>query len=555
MQLMLDHLDPNDIQDLEQARQAIIQILNLVEELVAAMSALREENQRLRDENNRLKGEQGKPTMKPGRKPRSSQASDHSSEPERRCRKKRTRRSKVNSIPIDREEKLHLDRAQLPDDAEFKGYEPVIVQDVRLTTDNIRFLKEKCYSPSQRRTYLAELPAGYKGEFGPGVRAFTIVLYHMVNTSEPKIVEFFEHIGVQISSGQVSNLLIKEQDPFHDEKDAVYEAGLRSSPWHHMDDTGTRVNGVNQHCQVVCAPLYTMYCTTEKKDRLTALDVLTNFRPRSYLLNDETYTWLQQIGMAERVIEQLRQLPQDQTLNEEQFTSLVAKYGLALGVQQQSRVWEAAAVTAYHAQQEWPVVELLLTDDAPQFKRLTADQGLCWVHDARHYNKLAPSVAYHRKLHTQFMKRYWTFYGQLLAHRLDPTSENAAQLESEFDELFSTQTGYVGLDRRIEMTRAKKQPLLAVLRHPEIPLHNNPAEIEMRHRVRKRDVSFGPRTEDGKRAWDTFATLAATTKKLGVSFYCYIHDRISGANHIPYLADLIEQRAQQLHLGASWVAA
>jgi hypothetical protein len=426
---------------------------------------------------------------------------------------------------------------------------------VRLTTDNIRFLKEKCYSPSQRRTYLAELPAGYKGEFGPGVRAFTIVLYHMVNTSEPKIVEFFEHIGVQISSGQVSNLLIKEQDPFHDEKDAVYEAGLRSSPWHHMDDTGTRVNGVNQHCQVVCAPLYTMYCTTEKKDRLTALDVLTNFRPRSYLLNDETYTWLQQIGMAERVIEQLRQLPQDQTLNEEQFTSLVAKYGLALGVQQQSRVWEAAAVTAYHAQQEWPVVELLLTDDAPQFKRLTADQGLCWVHDARHYNKLAPSVAYHRKLHTQFMKRYWTFYGQLLAHRLDPTSENAAQLESEFDELFSTQTGYVGLDRRIEMTRAKKQPLLAVLRHPEIPLHNNPAEIEMRHRVRKRDVSFGPRTEDGKRAWDTFATLAATTKKLGVSFYCYIHDRISGANHIPYLADLIEQRAQQLHLGASWVAA
>mgnify|MGYP001815145154 FL=1 len=552
---MLEHFDPNDIQDLEQARQAIVQVLNLVEELAAAMSALSEENQRLRDEVNRLKGEQGKPTIKPSRKPRSSQASDHSSEPERRQRKERTRRSKVNSIPIDREEKLHLDRAQLPDDAEFKGYEPVIVQDVRLTTDNIRFLKEKCYSPSQRQSYLAELPAGYKGEFGPGVRALTIVLYHMVNTSESKIVEFFEHIGVQISSGQVSNLLIKEQDPFHDEKDAVYEAGLRSSPWHHMDDTGTRVNGVNQHCQVVCGPLYTMYCTTEKKDRLTALDVLTNFRPRSYLLNDETYTWLQQIGMAERVIEQLRQLPQDQTLNEDQFTSLVAKYGLALGAQQQSRVWEAAAVTAYHAQQEWPVVELLLTDDAPQFKRLTADQGLCWVHDARHYNKLAPSVAYYRKLHTQFMKRYWTFYGQLLAHRLDPTAENAAQLESEFDELFSTQTGYVGLDRRIEMTRAKKQPLLAVLRHPEIPLHNNPAEIEMRRRVRKRDVSFGPRTEDGKRAWDTFSTLAATTKKLGVSFYCYIYDRISGANHIPYLADLIEQRSQQLHLGASWVAA
>ena len=549
---MLEHFDPNDIQDLEQARQAIVQLLNLVEELSAAMSELRKENQRLRDEVNRLKGEQGKPTIKPSKKTRSSEASDHSSEPQRRRRTKRTRRSKVNCIPIDREEKLDLDHAQLPDDAQFKGYEPVIVQDVRFTTDNIRFLKEKCYSPIQRQTYLADLPAGYEGEFGPGVKALTLVLYNAVNTSESKIVELFEHVGVHISAGQVSNLLIKDQDRFHDEKDAVYEAGLRSSPWHHMDDTGTRVNGVNQHCQVVCSPLYTAYFTTERKDRLTALDVLTNFRPRTYLLNDETYLWLEQVGMTKRVIELLRQWPQDQTLNEDQFTSLPAEYGLTLGPQQQSRVWEAAAVTAYHAQQEWPVVELLLTDDAPQFKRLTADQALCWVHDARHYNKLTPSVAYHRKLHVQFMKRYWTFYHQLVAHGLDPTPENAAQLESGFDELFSTQTGYLGLDRRIEMTQDKKQALLAVLRHPEIPLHNNPAEIEVRRRVRKRDVSFGPRTEDGKRAWDTFATVAATTKKLGVSFYHYIYDRVSRTNHIPNLADLIEQRAEQLNLGASW---
>ena len=102
------------------------------------------------------------------------------------------------------------------------------------------------------------------------------------------------------------------------------------------------------------------------------------------------------------------------------------------------------------------------------------------------------------------------------------------------------------------MTRDKKPFLLAVLRHPEISLHNNPAEIEMRRRVRKRDVSFGPRTTDGKRAWDTFATLLATTNKLGVSFYRYIYDRVSGANEIPDLADLIAQRAQQLDLGSSW---
>ena len=141
--MILEHFDPNDIQDLEGARQAIMHILNLVEELVAEKRELREENQRLRDENNRLKGEQGKPEIKASKKPRSTSTSDHSSEQARRRGKKRTRRAKVQEIQIDREWPLDLDRTQLPADAEFKGYVPVVVQDVRLTTDNIRFLKEK----------------------------------------------------------------------------------------------------------------------------------------------------------------------------------------------------------------------------------------------------------------------------------------------------------------------------------------------------------------------------------------------------------------------------
>ena len=104
---------------------------------------LRAENQRLRNEINRLKGEQGKPEVKASKKPDTTGTTDHSSEQARRRRKKRTRRAKTKDIRIDRERKLELDRTQLPEDAEFKGYVPVVVQDVRLTTDNVRFLKEK----------------------------------------------------------------------------------------------------------------------------------------------------------------------------------------------------------------------------------------------------------------------------------------------------------------------------------------------------------------------------------------------------------------------------
>jgi len=65
-------------------------------------------------------------------------------------------------------------------------------------------------------------------------------------------------------------------------------------------------------------------------------------------------------------------------------------------------------------------------------------------------------------------------------------------------------------------------------------------------------VSYGPRTAAGKKAWDTFMTIGATAKKLGVSFYQYIYDRVSGKLQMPSLANLIIQQAEQRQLGASW---
>jgi hypothetical protein len=191
-------------------------------------------------------------------------------------------------------------------------------------------------------------------------------------------------------------------------------------------------------------------------------------------------------------------------------------------------------------------------DDAPQYNGLTEEMAQCWVHEGRHYKKLVPVFVHHLQLLKDFREQFWKFYDELLAYQQHPTSEESTRLEARFDELFSTCTGYEALDARIAKTRDKKASLLMVLKHPEVPLHNNPAELEARQRVRKRDVSFGPRTQDGVKAWDTFMSLAATATKLGISFYQYIHDRISQANLIPSLATLIAARASELRLGASW---
>jgi hypothetical protein len=551
---MLEGFDPNTIQDLEGARQAIIQLLNLVEALASDNHALREENQRLRDEINRLKGEQGKPKLKPNRPASPPTATNHSSERERHKRQEWKKSRKVERIEVNREQVLKVDPAQLPADAEFKGYDDVIVQDIQIKTDNVLFHKEKFYSASERKAYLAELPRGYAGQLGPGVKALTLVLYHAANMSEPKVSELFESVGLHISEGEVSNLLIKDQDEFHAEKEAVYAAGLRSSPWQHMDETSTRVNGVNEHCHTMCNPLYTAYVTTDKKDRLAVLEALLNGRELTFRLNAEAYTWLEPVGLPVSVLAALQQLPQDQVLSELDFTQRLAVCLPELGSQARRRILEAAAVAAYHAQQEFPIVDLLICDDADQFKRLTEELALCWIHDARHYKKLNPVVPHHRKLLDDFTGQYWDLYDDLLTYRQAPTTEDATRLFQRFDNLFATTTGYADLDDRIAKTQAKKDALLMVLKHPEIPLHNNPAELAARRRVRKRDVSFGPRTEEGKQAWDTFMTLADTAKKLGVSFYRYVYDRVSQANQIPKLADLIAERAKHLGLGASWDA-
>ena len=538
---MLDQINPQLIQDLEGAREAIIHILNIVEDMKQETIALREENQRLRDEINRLKGEQGKPTIKASKKPK-----DHSSEKERKkgeASPKRSKRRPHSEVEIDREEKIRFPREALPKDAEFKGYEAVIVQDVVLKTDNIRFQKEKWYSASEKRTYIAPLPKGYEGQFGPSVRSLVLTLYYAGGMSEAKIIEFVQQIGVNLSKGIVSTWLSGKTEVWQQEADDILIAGLGSSSWQHIDDTGTRVNGVNHYCHILCNPFYTAYATRARKDRLTVIAVLQNSERLVYLFNATTSAWFTRFGLPQWVQQHLATWPQDVLLDEDKVTALLAgELSERLNQQQLARIREAGALTAYNAQDRYPIIPILVSDDAPQFRYLTYEQMLCWVHEGRHYKKLTPHVAYHQQILDTFLTQFWEFYHLLQAYRANPDSDRADTLRTTFDRIFSQTTAYEQLNLRLAKTLAHKARLLVVLDHPEVPLHNNPAELGARQRVRKRDVSFGPRSESGRVAWDVFMTVAETAKKLGVSFYEYVFDRVSQRHHMPALADIIRSR-------------
>ena len=546
-------LDLATIEDVG-AREALRALSNLVEELVAEVQALRAELAQVKDENARLKGGQGRPQIRPGKSAGGS--TDYSSEQERRMAPKTwQKRGKQDRLRIDRTERVVVDPSMLPADAELKGYETVVVQDLALRTDTIAFEVAVWYSPSERRSYRARRPAGYEGTFGPHLRTLVLTLAYGGGMSERKILELVQSTGIVISAGTVSSLLTEGRTAFEAEAREVLKAGLASTPYQHLDDTGTRVDGEGQYCQIVCNPLYTAYQTTPKKDRRTIIEVLrgglSGGRPRTYRFDREADRHLVFLGLSAAARAKLTAIPRELTLDEATLTALLDGPARGLGPKQQEQVREALALAAYLADPDWPVVRTLVCDDAPQFRAITEELALCWIHEGRHFKKLTPYLPQHQAALATVLTQFWGYYRELLAYRELPTTAERIRLDARFDTLFRTVTGYQALDQRLALTLDKKPELLLVLEHPELPLHNNPAELGARQRVRKRDVSFGPRSPAGSAAWDIFMTLAATTRKLGVDFGNYLRDRFTHAGQIPPLADLITARAAHLSLAPS----
>jgi hypothetical protein len=361
--------------------------------------------------------------------------------------------------------------------------------------------------------------------------------------TQGKLLEFLEDIGISISAGYLSNLLIKNHTEFESEKTEVYASGLESSQWQHFDQTSARVGGVNYTTNVVCNPLYTIYLTTAKKDRLSVVKVLQNATELELILNQLTDNLLETFQIPTKWKNALQLLPQEVVLSEAEFNALLDTYLPKLGSQHRTRIIEAAAIAFYHQQTDWPVVQTLVCDDAPQFKLLTDNISLCWVHEGRHYKKLSPFIACHQKALDKFLDDFWDYYRDLLAYKDSPSQQLADKLRSEFWKLFDTQSGYQLLDERKRLTLLKSSELLLVLEHPELPLHNNPAELAARTMVQRRNISYATQTLEGTKAWDTFMSLVSTTRKLGISFFEYVRDRISQLGNIPSLAAIIREKS------------
>ena len=522
-------------------RQLVGQLLNLIEALAAENAALRLENQQLRDELARLKGGSGTPDVKP---PVLPPAPDHSSEVERRTRLPRGKPKKNAALTVTRDWPCVVDPITLPPDAVRHDTVETIVQDLVLKPEVIRFVREVWKVPSTGQIITAPLPADYHGGFGPHIRTLTLTLGHAANVSQPALLTFFHDAGVAIGAGTLARWLADHTGQWAAEACAIHRAGLASSDWQATDQTSTRVDGQNEVCHVLGNACFTSYHTRPAGTRQDVLAVLWGQEP-CFRLNDDALAWLTVTSLSPHVQARLLAVvPWERDLSAAELATRLTEGGVRLTTQQRQQVGDALAVAAYHAQTEVPVVRWLLSDDAAVYHAVTDAHALCWVHDGRHYAKLSPVVPHHQTLLADFRRDYWAFYHQLVAYRVAPTPAERKRLRAAFDALVAQRTGYQDLDARIAKTAYNRELLLAVLDHPDLPVHNNDMELAARRRVRKRDVSFGPQSRAGARAWDTFQTISATAAKLGVRLYAYLRDRVQHSETTPSLADLIAARSR-----------
>ena len=521
---------PADIDGLSLAalKALVVQLLNRAAEQDRLIAELRQENAR-------LKGLNGRPRIKPsGMEPAREPASPGK-------RGKRRRRGKITPRVAVEDRVI---RAEVPPGSRFKGYATYVVQDVVLRAEVVRYRRERWITPDGT-TVLAALPVGVVGHFGPELRRFVLAQHHQGQVTVPRLVAQLRGIGVSISKRQVMRLLIAGQDSFLTEARDVLRVGLETAAWISVDDTGARHAGKNGFCTQIGNDDFTWFGTRASKSRLNFLDLLRAGHT-DYVINQAALDYMRGRALAGPVIHQLAAHRQTRFVDQAAWQMHLDRLGISALQVTPDPVCIATEGALWGSVQAHGLLcdRVIVSDDAGQFA--VGRHALCWVHAERLVHKLDAFTDLHRAAQERVRALIWRLYDELKAYRTEPTARRRGELRARFERIFRRRTGFVTLDRLLQRLHANKPELLMVLDRPEIPLHTNGSERDIRLHVTKRKVSGGTRSADGRDCRDAFLGLMRTAAKLGVAFWDYLGDRlcIPGQPVIPYLPDLIRCRGK-----------
>ena len=518
----VDRLSHADLKDL------VLRLLEEVAELRRTIAAQR-------DEIARLKGGSGRPNIKPSGMDRATEP-----KPSLAGGEPRQKGSKASKLSIHEERTVELEAP--PQGARFKGYTDYVVQDLMIRPHVVNFRCQR-WQMVDGEIVTAPLPTGISGHFGPQLRRFVLAQYHQAQVTVPRLLALLRAFGIIISKRQIVRLLIAGQEGFLDEACDVLRAGLSSAKWITVDDTGARHKSANGFCTQIGNVHFAWFGTTGSKNRGNFLNLLRAGHD-DYVINAEALAYMRQRALSGPVIARLAEHPDQVFADQAAWTTHLDRLGImALRVNPDPVMvaTEGALWGSIKAHGFLPDT-VIVSDDAGQFN--VGQHGLCWVHAERLIHKLDTFTDEQRKAQACIRGLIWSFYRDLKAYRQNPSRQRKAVLRARFDRIFTRKTGFVTLDRLLTRLHANKRELLMVLDRPEIPLHTNGSENDVRCQVTKRKVSGGTRSDRGRDCRDAFLGLNKTCAKLGIAFWDYLGSRLAVPNQpeVPYLPAIVRHR-------------
>ena len=502
---------------------------------------LREENARLKDEVAILKGEKKRPVFKPsGMHEDAGRLSDTAQiDPDAPVKKakragsaKRSKTAQLTTL-----DQIVNPEEAIPQGSRFKGYHDFTVQDIVITTKNTRYRLARWQTPDGR--YLSgKLPKELQGRhFGPGVVAHILYQHHHCHVTPPLLHEQLREWGVDISAGQINAILLNDNAPFHDEKDALLAAGLALSAYVTVDDSGARHQGKNGYVTHIGNQYFASFHSSMSKSRVNFLELLRAGQA-DYRITANALAYMKEQGLSHVFLDALRSNAMADFTDKAAWESHMAS--LDMNTPRYRRIATEGALLGSLSELNIAKNMAIISDDAGQFNVLT--HGLCWVHAERLIHKMLPLNDQHRADIAKVRSQVWDLYADLKSYKLAPAETLKPQLKKRFDTIFTQKTSYTSLNLLLLRLHKNKSELLLVLERPEIPLHTNGSEGDIRGHVLKQKISGGTRSDLGRKCRDTFSSLKKTCRKLGISFWNYLIDRISSSDQIAPLHQIIEQR-------------
>ena len=498
-------------------------------------SELKVEHRAVKDELARLKKLPPRPPLGPSGMEKATSKTKSEGKSTDREGKKRGRGPLLDRLKIT---SMVVVPAEAPLGSKRKGYEEIVVQDLRLEATATLYRRERWLTP-EGETVVAALDPAIVGGFGPNLHRAVLQWHFQGQMTCERIVALLNDVGVMISKRQVVRLLTSKLETFRAEDAEVLKAGLRGD-YVSVDDTGARHARKSGFTTQIGSDRFCVFRTGPSKSRLSFLSWLRG-RACLFVINQAALDYMKERSLSDVTIAKFAEMTPRVFDSQEAWENCLE----TLALRETRATLDPAMVATEGAL--WGAIRhqglaeraVILSDDAGQFR--VGRHALCWVHAERLVHKLVPANEKQRNAIENAKRMIWWLYRQLKEYKLAPSAERAAALTARFERIFArAPTGYVTLDKLLKRLRANGRELLRVLERPEIPLNTNASENDIRTVVTKRKISGGTFSDKGRDARDVMLGLYRTCKKLRISFHQFIGDRLGiPDSKIPPLQTLV----------------